>query len=210
MVKIVEGSVHPHFYPLVGTLQSIVSRYGGGAAVCVYQHGECVVDIWAGVRDEEGTPWTRDTMAPSFSTTKGVASTLLHMMVDRGLLDYDDRVAEHWPEFAQAGKENITVRQVLAHQSGLYHIRQMIDHADRMLDWAHMIRAIERTASDPRARDAHRLPRAHLRLHRRRDPAAGHRQVVLAAGEGGDRRAARARRHVRRRAARGPVARGAS
>ena len=84
-------------------------------------------------------------MAPSFSTTKGVASTLLHIMADRSLVRYEDRVAKHWPEFAQAGKETITIRHVLAHQSGLYHIRQMIDHADRMLDWEYMIRAIERT-----------------------------------------------------------------
>jgi CubicO group peptidase (beta-lactamase class C family) len=84
-------------------------------------------------------------MAPSFSTTKGVAATLLHICADRGLVQYDARVAEYWPEFAQAGKEAITVRQVLAHQSGLYHIRDMIDRADRMLDWEHMIHAIERT-----------------------------------------------------------------
>ena len=57
-------------------------------------------------------------MAPSFSTTKGVASTLLHMAVDGGLLHYDDRVAEHWPEFAQAGKQEITVRHVLSHTAG--------------------------------------------------------------------------------------------
>jgi CubicO group peptidase (beta-lactamase class C family) len=117
----------------------------GGAALCVYHQGTCVVDLWGGYRDSRGTRWTRDTMSPSFSTTKGVASTLLHMMVDRGLLDYDDRVAKHWPEFAQAGKQSITVRQVMAHQSGLYHIRQMIDRADRMLDWDFMIHAIERT-----------------------------------------------------------------
>ena len=95
------------------------------------------------------------------------------------------RCAEYWPEFAHAGKEKITVRQVLAHQSGLYHIRQMIDRADRMLDWDYMIRAIERTRADPRARYAHRLSRPHLRLPGRRDPPAGHRQVVLAAGTPG-------------------------
>jgi CubicO group peptidase (beta-lactamase class C family) len=65
-------------------------------------------------------------------------------MVDRGKLDYDARIADYWPEFAQAGKEEITLRQVMTHQSGLYHIRQMIDHADRMLDWDHMVHAIER------------------------------------------------------------------
>jgi CubicO group peptidase (beta-lactamase class C family) len=68
----------------------------------------------------------------------------LHLYADRGLIDYDARVAHYWPEFGQAGKEDITVRQVLSHQSGLYHIRQMIDHVDRMLDWKHMIKAIEK------------------------------------------------------------------
>lgn len=138
-----DGFVHPDFCRVVDALRAQLAGSAGGAAVCVYHHGECVVDIWGGNRDELGSAWTHDTMAPSFSTTKGVASTLLHMMVDRGLLDYGDRVAKHWPEFAQNGKQAITVRQILAHQSGLYHIRQMIDHADRMLDWPYMIRAIE-------------------------------------------------------------------
>lgn len=139
------GFVHPDFYPVACVLRGILRQYAGGGAVCVYHRGECVVDLWGGYRNEAGDRWERDTMSPSFSTTKGVASTLLHIMVDRGLLDYDDCVAQHWPEFAQAGKASITVRQVLAHQSGLYHIRQMIDHADRMLDWDFMIHAIERT-----------------------------------------------------------------
>jgi len=104
-----------------------------------------VVDLWGGYKDGEGTLWSRDTMAPSFSTTKGVAATLLHIYADRGLIDYDAPVARYWPEFGQAGKAKITVRQVLSHQSGLYHIRQMIDHVDRMLDWKYMIHAIEKS-----------------------------------------------------------------
>ena len=140
-----DGSLHPDFQPVADVLRDQIKRYPGGAAACVYHRGECVVDLWGGVRDETGHPWMRDTMSPSFSTTKGVATTLVHRMVDQGLLDYDDMVAKHWPEFAQAGKERITVRHVLSHQSGLYHIRQMIDSADRMLDWEHMIAAIERT-----------------------------------------------------------------
>jgi len=142
----IDGSLQVDFAPVADVFRDVLGRYPGGGAVCVYHRGECVVDLWGGFRDEGGRVWTHDTMAPSFSTTKGVASTLLHIMVDRGLLDYDDTVATYWPEFAQAGKGRITVRQVLAHQSGLYHIRQMIDHADRMLDWGFMIRAIERTA----------------------------------------------------------------
>ena len=139
-----DGYVHPAFGRVADSLRRLLASYGGGGAVAVYHHGECVVDIWGGAKNREGSPWRRDTMSPSFSTTKGVATTLLHMLVDRGLLDYDDRVADYWPEFAQAGKQDITVRHVLAHQSGLYHIRQMIDHADRMRDWDHVVHAIER------------------------------------------------------------------
>lgn len=140
-----DGLHHPDFEEVARVLRKQIQDYPGGAAVCVYHQGVRVVDLWGGVRDEEGRPWQVDTMAPSFSTTKGVASTLLHIFADRGLIDYDAQVSQYWPEFAAAGKEDITVRQILSHQSGLYHIRQMVDHADRMLDWDHMIEAIERT-----------------------------------------------------------------
>jgi len=139
----VDGWLHPDFLPVAKSLRSQMKRYDGGAAVCVYHRGRCVVDLWGGVTNPAGDEWQADTMAPSFSTTKGVASTLVHIMVDRGLLDYDERVATYWPEFAQAGKQDITLRQLMTHQSGLYHIRQMIDHADRMLDWDYMVKAIE-------------------------------------------------------------------
>ncbi len=141
-----EGELHPTFTPVADTLRRLLRSYAGGAAVCVWYEGECVVDLWGGVRDESRRRWEHDTLAPSFSTTKGVASTLVHVMVDRGLLDYDERVAKYWPEFARNGKESITLRQVLSHQSGLYHVRQMIDHAEEMLDWNGMVRAIERAA----------------------------------------------------------------
>ncbi len=142
---LIDGRLHPDFVPVADVFRDLLRSYSGGAGVCVYHEGECVVDLWGGVRDRAERPWQCDTMAPSFSTTKGVASTLVHVMADRGLLSYEDPVAKHWPEFGQAGKQTITIRQVLAHQSGLYHIRRMIDHADRMLDWEHMIRTIEET-----------------------------------------------------------------
>jgi CubicO group peptidase (beta-lactamase class C family) len=140
----IDGRVHPAFWRVAARFREQLALAPGGGAVCVYHRGESVVDLWGGARDRNGRPWREDTMAPSFSTTKGVASTLIHKLVDRGLLDYGDRVAKHWPEFAQAGKGTITLRHVLSHQSGLYHIRQMIDRADRMLDWEYMIHAIER------------------------------------------------------------------
>jgi CubicO group peptidase (beta-lactamase class C family) len=141
-----QGFAHPDFLPVAEALSRQLREYAGGGAVCVYHHGVCVVDLWGGYRNADGHAWQRDTMSPSFSTTKGVASTVVHIMVDRGLLDYDAPVADYWPEFAQNGKAGITVRHVLTHQSGLYHIRRIIDRAERMLDWAHMVRAIEQAA----------------------------------------------------------------
>ncbi|MHC4788974.1 MAG: serine hydrolase domain-containing protein, partial [Planctomycetota bacterium] len=140
----IEGHLEPDFWPLGQVLEQQVRRTRAGAAICVYHGGRPVVDLWAGRRDAAGRPWDADTLAMSFSTTKGVAATLLHVLVDRGLLDYDDPVAKHWPEFGQQGKAAITVRQVLCHEAGLHHIRRLIDHAERILDWEYMVRALER------------------------------------------------------------------
>ncbi|MEM8497986.1 MAG: serine hydrolase domain-containing protein [Pseudomonadota bacterium] len=142
----IDGYCHEDFQDVDSEFLRQLKLTPGGAAICVYHHGERVVDLWGGYRDESGSLWLKDTMAPSFSTTKGVCSTLLHIFADRGQVDYDEPVASYWPEFGQAGKENITVRQVMTHQSGMYHIRQMIDSASRMLDWQHIIRAIEQAS----------------------------------------------------------------
>ena len=143
-----QGTVHPDFASVARVLRRVLPRSGeGGAAACVYHRGEPVVDIWGGTRDLVGNPWEADTVSLSYSTTKGVASTLLHVQVQKGLLDYDDPVSRHWPEFAQGGKENVTVRQLMCHEAGLYHVRWMIDHAREMLDWEHMTRTL--AASPP-------------------------------------------------------------
>lgn len=91
-----------------------------GAAVAVYRDGAKVVDLWGGYRDGIAkTPWQSDTMVNMFSTTKGVTALTFAVAVSRGMLSYDAKVAEYWPEFAQAGKGDVTVRQLLAHQAGL-------------------------------------------------------------------------------------------
>jgi CubicO group peptidase (beta-lactamase class C family) len=137
------GFVHPDFDKVSGVLRKILPKRGpGGAAVCVYHKGEKVVDCWGGTRDHSGAPWQEDTLSISFSTTKGVASTLLHVHADRGLIDYDAPVAEYWPEFAQGGKENTTVRQVMCHEAGLYAVWDMVEHGREMLDWDLVTRRI--------------------------------------------------------------------
>ena len=91
-----------------------------GAAVAVYRDGVKVVDLWGGYRNGlTKTPWQHDTMVNMYSTTKGVAALAVAVAVARGLFDYDARVTDYWPEFAQAGKADVTVRQLLGHQAGL-------------------------------------------------------------------------------------------
>lgn len=139
----VQGYVHPSFSAVAEELASQIPGNGrSGSAVTVYHQGQCVVDVWGGCRDHDGNPWCEDTLALSFSTTKGVASTLLHVLADRGLIDYDKPVWHYWPEFKQGGKDNITVRHLLTHQAGLWDIRGMIDDAMRITDWDYMIDAL--------------------------------------------------------------------
>ena len=91
-----------------------------GAACSVYHKGECVVDLWGGVsRAQTETPWAEDTLVPVFSTSKGLSAMTIMVAHARGHLDFDERVAAYWPEFAEAGKGEITVRQLLSHQAGL-------------------------------------------------------------------------------------------
>src|SRR5262245_10912571 len=88
-----------------------------GSAVAVYHRGQMVVDLWAGSFDILGSrPYDEDTLQLVFSTTKGITAIAVAICVQRGLLDYDARVADYWPEFAAAGKEEITVAQLLSHQ----------------------------------------------------------------------------------------------
>src|SRR5437868_2657319 len=84
-----------------------------GIQVCAYLKGEVIVDTWAGTMGpDDARQVGADTLFMSFSTTKGVTATLLHLLTDRGVIDYEAPVARYWPEFGQAGKAGITVRQL--------------------------------------------------------------------------------------------------
>jgi len=141
-VDAAEGCVHPDFTAVADTFARQLGRTSGGAAVCVYHRGEVVVDLWGGRRDGGEETWTADTLAMCFSTTKGVASTALHICADRGLVDYDEPVATYWPEFAQNGKDRILVRHVMSHSAGLHGLRAITRHANDILDWDTMVAAL--------------------------------------------------------------------
>jgi CubicO group peptidase (beta-lactamase class C family) len=91
-----------------------------GASIAVVEHGKPVVDLWGGYREVERTsPWERDTITNVWSITKTMTTLAALMNVDRGLLDLDAPVAKYWPEFAQNGKAEITVKQVMSHTAGV-------------------------------------------------------------------------------------------
>ena len=128
-----------------------------GGACCAYHRGEKVVDLWGGIRNKQtGEPWEQDTMVIVYSATKGLAAMTLAIAHSRGWLDYEERVCAYWPEFAQQGKERITVRQLLAHQAGLFAFDEPVDRsvvAD--LDRLAVVLARQKPAWEPGTRQAY-------------------------------------------------------
>lgn len=117
-----------------------------GAACCVMVDGEPVVDLWGGIADEStGRAWEADTMNVIMSCSKGVTALCAHILVDRGLLDLDAPIAHYWPEFAQQGKQHITVRMGFNHQSGVAHVSGMVPNG-RLADFDEMVRLTAETA----------------------------------------------------------------
>jgi CubicO group peptidase (beta-lactamase class C family) len=131
----IQGAADPSFGCTARAFSQLFPgrRFGGGA-LAIYLHGEPVVDVWTGYADRRGTEyWTADTGTMVWSVTKGLASTVIHRLVDRGLIDYDTPVGEYWPEFGANGKADITVRDVMRHRAGLSQLNgvrkaDLLDH----------------------------------------------------------------------------------
>jgi CubicO group peptidase (beta-lactamase class C family) len=138
-------------------VENFSRRHELGGACCVYVRGQKVVDLWGGVRNKStGEPWQEDTMVVVYSATKGMAAMTLAVAHSRGWLDYEERVCTYWPEFAQHGKENITVRQLLAHQAGLFAFDEPVDRsvvAD--LDRLAVVLARQKPAWEPGTRQSY-------------------------------------------------------
>jgi CubicO group peptidase (beta-lactamase class C family) len=115
-------------------LQTALDRGERGVQVAAYLGEELILDGWIGEADSRGTAVTGSTLFPIFSVTKGLAVTAIHLQAERGLLEYDTPAANYWPEFKVNGKQDITVRQLMTHQSGL---PQMPDGVtpERLQNW---------------------------------------------------------------------------
>src|SRR6185436_11372317 len=122
----VAGTVAPGFEAVADAFAAGFDERGElGAAFAAYRNGRLVVDLWGGLADRAtGTPWRRDTLSVLFSGSKGLLGVCMLVLLDRGLLDLDDPVARHWPEFSCAGKDGIRLRDVVSHVAGLPGVRR--------------------------------------------------------------------------------------
>ncbi|MEU4798712.1 serine hydrolase domain-containing protein [Streptomyces sp. NPDC023327] len=142
-MTMIGGCAASGFEPVHEAFAENFARHGDiGAAVCVYQDGQPVVDLWGGVADHTtGRPWAQDTLQLVYSATKGATATIAHMLAQRGELDLDAPVAEYWPEFAENGKAEVPVRWLLSHQAGLVALDRPVPLADA-LAWHPMTAAL--------------------------------------------------------------------
>jgi len=116
-----------------------------GAAVAVYKDGHKVIDLWGGEREKGGRPYDEDTLQLVFSTTKGATAICANLLAQRGQLDFDAPVAEYWPEFAAAGKQDIPVRWLMCHKAGLPYVDEDMT-VDEALDWDRVVKVLAEQA----------------------------------------------------------------
>jgi CubicO group peptidase (beta-lactamase class C family) len=140
----IDGFTAPGWEGVRDAFTGNFARHGEiGAAVCVYHAGQPVADLAAGLADPAaGRPYTRQTMQPFMSVSKGIVAIAANMLADRQVIDLDAPVARYWPEFGRAGKETIPVRWLLTHQAGLAALDRPLSRAE-LLSWTPVIRALE-------------------------------------------------------------------
>jgi CubicO group peptidase (beta-lactamase class C family) len=139
----IEGTCSSEFAAVRRAVEDNFERRGEiGSSVCVYKDGKKVVDLWGGYMDREmQLPWNKDTIVIMNSVSKSMSALCVHMLIDRGVIGFDEPVATYWPEFAQAGKEGVLVRHVLSHTDGV--IFSDAAPAGSWFDWNAHIRALE-------------------------------------------------------------------
>jgi len=130
--SVIKGYVAPGFEEVKEEyINNFIHRKENGSALTIYYKGEKVVDLWGGYRDAlTNKEWEENTKVIVFSTTKGLAALCLATAHSNGWLDYDEKVSTYWPEFAQNGKEDITVKQLLAHEAGLCLVDEVFEIDD--------------------------------------------------------------------------------
>jgi CubicO group peptidase (beta-lactamase class C family) len=152
----VHGDVDDGYGPVMDEfVNNFRDRHDVGAGCTAYVGGRKVVDLWAGVADRRtGRPYEHDSATVIYSCTKGVMAVCAYLLVQEGRLDLDSPIARYWPEFAQAGKERITVRDAMAHRAGLAYLDTDLT-LDDVSAWDPVIRAIEAQVPHHAPEDGH-------------------------------------------------------
>jgi CubicO group peptidase (beta-lactamase class C family) len=147
METIIRGWTAPGFEAVREAFQANFDRGSeAGAAFGAYHRGEPVVDLWGGIADTRtGRPWDEDTLVLVYSTTKGITAMCANRLVQQGAIDVDAPVATYWPEFAQSGKEQVTVADLLSHRAGLAWTDGSMSF-EQALAWDPVIEALEHQA----------------------------------------------------------------
>jgi CubicO group peptidase (beta-lactamase class C family) len=118
--------IEPKYQEIADLFFAQQERYPlGGSSLAIFKDGAPVVNIWQG-EAEAGKPWTQDTTSVVFSCAKGLTSILAHRLIQEGKLDLEEKVSHYWPEFAQAGKQDIPVKWLLQHKAGLSATRRAL------------------------------------------------------------------------------------
>jgi CubicO group peptidase (beta-lactamase class C family) len=137
------GTVERGFEPLAEEFRRLMARGPRGGALVLRVGDRVLADLRIGWEDAaRRRPWDPATQALAFSATKGLASMVIHRLSDRNLIDYDVPVAAYWPEFGAAGKERVTVRELLSHRAGLYDVQAVAENGDDLLDHIGMERRL--------------------------------------------------------------------
>lgn len=119
-----------------------------GGALVVFKNGECVLDAAFGQANATDL-WTTRSLSVNFSIGKGVMATLIAVLVSKGLLDYDKPIAHYWADFAQNGKGDITLKQVLTHNANLFNIKTVIKDNSEVQNWQNMLTKIAQMPTTP-------------------------------------------------------------
>lgn len=128
----IHGEWDVRFTPLIDAFsRNFAEKQEVGAAICVFERGKKVADVWAGEKDRKThAAWEKDSLIPVFSVTKALTALCFLILATRKKFDYDKSVSFYWPDFALAGKKDISCRLLLEHRSGLYAVERPLDLAD--------------------------------------------------------------------------------
>ena len=140
----IKGVCHEDFQNVAETFAVNFDKYSEiGSSLCVIADGEVTVDIFAGhTTDQKNDEWNENTLAVAFSCTKAAVALCAHILIDRGLLNAQDKVIKHWPEFGKNGKDDTTVEMILNHSAGLPALKTKVKNGG-FLDWDYIVNLLE-------------------------------------------------------------------